>query len=539
MLRIFILLLFLVYSSIAQTTIVKGKLLDANNQPSKFALVGIIEEGTQNGKNFVNCDDNGNYKIILTQKGVCNLLFSLPGHNAVTIPVINNENKSFTIDVTLAPYKYLEHFDNVKIAGTFNNFNIRQPEEMTKQKDGTYIYKFKTDKKIIKYQICNITQNYRTINGPNSTLFEPDSSGDYVSVIKVDTGTATIIFNPKDLVKSNKEQIVSISNKLEKEIFNEKIKYEEKWSDALAQFRRFKKEKKDGEKFHYDSGKYLSNLQKKINSKSKGLAKDYLKLIYLSFASLNPKDYNSLSASKYFNQLTPDNFVWQLLPQAFSARYYLIPKDRVEKVEKQFLKESSGTLLKMDILISQLYKAKYKKDTEKYKKVRNLLANKFGKFETVQQVLKMLPDKIKIIVGAEIPDFEVTSLDNPNEKFSKKNMLGKIYLIDFWATWCSPCVDEMKFLHDAYKKFKNKGFEILSFSSDMNAKTVAKFRSKKWEMPWKHSLLKGAQSSKIRSDFEVYGIPKPILVGADGKILAMQGDLRGENLEKTLSKYFK
>jgi len=139
--------LFITYSTFAQTTIVKGKLLDVNNKPSKYTLVGIIEDGGQKGKDFVSCDKDGNYKIIITKPMKNILLFSMPGHNALTVPVINNTEKEFTINITMEPYKYKSNFDNVALAGTFNNFNIRSPEKMIKQKDGTYKYEIKTDKK--------------------------------------------------------------------------------------------------------------------------------------------------------------------------------------------------------------------------------------------------------------------------------------------------------------------------------------------------------------------------------------------------------
>ena len=52
-----------------------------------------------------------------------------------------------------------------------------------------------------------------------------------------------------------------------------------------------------------------------------------------------------------------------------------------------------------------------------------------------------------------------------------------------------------------------------------------------------HTFIPGVFEADLAKKFEVAGIPKPVLVGPDGKIVAMQEDLRGDNLEKTLAKY--
>ncbi len=540
MLRIIILSLLMVYSSIAQTTIVKGKLLDANNKPSKYALVGIWEEGQPKGKDFVSCDKEGNYKIILTKPMKNVLLFSIPGHNALKIPVINNKDKEFTIDVTLATYKYKTNFDDVGLSGTFNNFNISSPTKMIKQNDGSYKYEINSDKDTIKYQLCNIVTNGRTINAPNSISYEADSTGDYFSILKVKDGKASIVFNPKDLfIKNSKEKISVSGSNYDKKMIEATIKHDEVRADIIAKLQSLVKNNKSTKKFHYDSKNYLINLTEKISTENDKSVKDYLKLIYISFAPFKPVDYDSSKAAKYFETLQPDNYVWELLPYSFSSCYVFFSRDEWKKIQEKFLKNATSDILKSSILMEKLALAKYTSNKEEYVTIRKRLKSEYGYLRQVKQTLKMFPLNSKIEVGAPIPDFEVVSLDNKNEKISKKSMLGKIYMIDFWATWCMPCVGEMKFLHDAYKKFKDKGFEILSLSSDRDAETVSKFRNKKWGMPWKNSLLNGPKGKKILLDFEVFGIPKPILVGADGKILAMQGELRGENLEKTLSKYFK
>ena len=177
------------------------------------------------------------------------------------------------------------------------------------------------------------------------------------------------------------------------------------------------------------------------------------------------------------------------------------------------------------------------KDVPEWRRLYKLLKNDYGDVAEIKWTLtENNPDAV-VAVGKPVPSFEVALLGGAG-KVSDKSMLGKYYMIDFWATWCGPCVGEMPAIHKAYEKYKGKkGFEIISLSMDAAESQIAPFRAKKWKMPWLHAFIPGIFEADVAKEFEVAGIPKPVLVGPDGKIVAMQGDLRGEDLEKTLGKF--
>jgi thiol-disulfide isomerase/thioredoxin len=133
--------------------------------------------------------------------------------------------------------------------------------------------------------------------------------------------------------------------------------------------------------------------------------------------------------------------------------------------------------------------------------------------------------------------FSVAALDDSTVTYSNESMKGKVYLMDFWAVWCGPCIGELPNLEAAHQKYRDEGFTILSLSFDGQPGDVTKFRTEgEHKMPWLHAFVPGGFRSDLATTFQVLGIPKAILIGADGSIVAAEGELRGEALDKTLAR---
>lgn len=129
--------------------------------------------------------------------------------------------------------------------------------------------------------------------------------------------------------------------------------------------------------------------------------------------------------------------------------------------------------------------------------------------------------------GSDIPDFK---LPDPNGKMIRiKDLRGKYVLIDFWASWCGPCMKEMPNLVKLYKEYKGKNFEILGISLDTN-KAAWLAAVKKMGMKW----LQGCDFKSWHSDLAkkcgIKAVPYTLLIDPTGKVVAMK--LRGEELEQ-------
>lgn len=141
-------------------------------------------------------------------------------------------------------------------------------------------------------------------------------------------------------------------------------------------------------------------------------------------------------------------------------------------------------------------------------------------------------------VGNPVPDFKVPNFEKAGATFTPASFKGRYLLIDFWATWCGPCKNELPYLHRAYAAFHPKGLEVLSLSWDKKAADITTFRKNPaTPMPWNHSFPQGELAKDLNARFDVRGIPHILLVSPEGKILAMDEELRGEKLEKTLAAF--
>ncbi len=143
--------------------------------------------------------------------------------------------------------------------------------------------------------------------------------------------------------------------------------------------------------------------------------------------------------------------------------------------------------------------------------------------------------RTELRMGQPFPDFQFTDFEGKKRKLSE--FRGKYVLIDFWGTWCPPCMRELSYLKAAYSRFQPRDFEILGMNHDNDVEGVKSFLKKNglnWTQARKDSIIPVIKSLRIRL------FPTTILIDPDGKIISLnnykkgQPSLRGRDLLKSL-----
>jgi len=135
-----------------------------------------------------------------------------------------------------------------------------------------------------------------------------------------------------------------------------------------------------------------------------------------------------------------------------------------------------------------------------------------------------------LVKGAAFPDFEEKDL--AGKPLSIAGLKGKVVLIDFWATWCGPCVAELPNVLAAYEKHHAAGFEIIGISLDKDRQKLDTFIKQK-NMTWPQFFDGNGWENKLSQKYGINSIPATYLLDQQGKIIA--SDLRGEALEAAVA----
>lgn len=175
-------------------------------------------------------------------------------------------------------------------------------------------------------------------------------------------------------------------------------------------------------------------------------------------------------------------------------------------------------------------------DNQTRKKLIDKLPEEMQKRPVIQEMLSNLKQADETAEGMTIKDFNQPGIDGTELSLMSEVAKNKITVIDFWASWCGPCRQEMPFMLEMFSKYKDKGLGIVGISLDEDSDSW-KAATQQLNIPWiQMSDLKGWENA-IAKHFCVNSIPHTIVVDQQGKIL--KRGLRGEKLEEFVAKQLK
>lgn len=185
--------------------------------------------------------------------------------------------------------------------------------------------------------------------------------------------------------------------------------------------------------------------------------------------------------------------------------------DSYDKMQKEALTKNSSNPLGFFLFLQTAYEMQLQeldKSLNKYPA--------FAKSTRVKRLRDNLLKKEETSVGHKYKDFTITQPDGSKMSLSDYVGKGKYTLVDFWASWCGPCIRETKVIKEIYNKYADKGLEVLGVAVwDEPENTLKAVETH--QLPWKQII--NAQS--IPTDiYGISGIPCIILFAPDGTIVS-------------------
>ena len=159
------------------------------------------------------------------------------------------------------------------------------------------------------------------------------------------------------------------------------------------------------------------------------------------------------------------------------------------------------------------------------------LLQKFGADEELAAKVRDDLERLAM-VGRPAPPLDLTDIHG--RPIRLVDLKGKYVLVDFWATWCEPCLAELPNQRASYERFHDRGFEIIGISLDDRPEDLSAFVEAR-KIPWPQAHDPSNAGTAVAS-YRVGNIPSSFLIGPDGKVLRLElrGPALGETLEKLL-----
>ncbi|MFW6133235.1 MAG: TlpA family protein disulfide reductase [Planctomycetota bacterium] len=204
---------------------------------------------------------------------------------------------------------------------------------------------------------------------------------------------------------------------------------------------------------------------------------------------------------------------------------------RGAKAVREFVKRYRETDAALPAIASGAMWAQRLDDDKLLKHYADLLEQDYADQPGVQGLLRRLGRSPYVgkTFEAELPKLGGGTLTLPDD------MKGKVVVIDFWATWCGPCIRAMPHMKEVYEKYHPRGVEFIGLSLDESREKLTGWLEEN-DIPWTITFTGDGWEDPTANKYGVSGIPSVWVIGKDGKVVSdsARGEL-SETLDKALS----
>jgi peroxiredoxin len=209
------------------------------------------------------------------------------------------------------------------------------------------------------------------------------------------------------------------------------------------------------------------------------------------------------------------------------------------QLELEFAKKNPSSLKCLQLINMRMHRFEGMNFYDSFYDIYQNLSPEIKKSEEGKKMAEGLNYFKQSKVGSVAPEFKVKDIDG--KQLSLKDYIEKKYvLIDFWASWCAPCREELTYIKQLYELYDEEGLEIISITKDENLESWKKAILKEKIDSWRHfSIVENNDS--ILKDYYVFGIPHKILIDKNGMIIGKWkggGEKNKQDLQLLLREVF-
>jgi peroxiredoxin len=537
-------LFFLVPTAFAKIT-VYGKVTGFDGKPMICACIFLTYPSDDNPVKSIMVEKDGNYKIDIGSVGLWVLHFTGTFHHEYPIAIYSKESKKIRLDVKLRTYNYNTNFSSAKIIGNFNEWSPSNAVELKKADDSTYSATVDNNSDTLLYRLINVRTGGKVEGTDADGYFpngpDPEGIEGYNSFLVKKKEMVKIIFDPRKLSHSNQASSFE---------FTPANSFESRFAQAYATLEDIRQKfntllyahiSEYHWGFKFDFTLLIDSVKNLMDNETNELIHQVYRLGYFGIKYLSTTGHyvDNKTSRETLNDIPPNSVVWALKPEfifkAMKSAGYSMPEryNYIHKVIDENPMERPKAIILRDEIESKFHSLQYN-DILPF---LSILLDQYGNSPEAIRDRMVYARYIKLKDETQAPKFSVKAISDSNRNFTNNSFKGKYYLLNFWTVSNPASQNEIANLNNIYSKYNGKDFAILNVSLDSSSEDVAKFINNKIEMPWPQAIEEKGLVSQFCKSFEVYSVPKAILIDPNGDIKASGWNLRGSNLTKTLKKY--
>lgn len=524
-------------SSLART-IVYGRVTGTDGKPIPVANVFLCHPSDSLPVESVAVRKDGGYEATIPSTGIWMLHFTGIFHREYPIAIYAINGTRVRLDVCLRTYNYGGVFTPAVI-GNFNDWSVSKRVPLQKGKDGVYFATVPCNSDTLVYRLVNVRTGGE-VEGTDAEGYIPNGIENYNSFLVAGKQQVGIEFDPNRLPYSTKPSTFRFANE---------GSFDARFAQAYAGFENARQASREsffksvvdhrvmGHKFNYNP--YISRVESMLHREHIKLIRQALELSYfsISYISTNGAYVKPKLCQLLLTSIPPSSTVWSLRPSSISEAIDLSGYPMYKRMDyiREVLNTNPISQTRITLLANRILIMSRSLNPGEMIPYLSMLVDQYGDSPEAVADAKAYSQYLQPKDGKPAPPFSINSFPDTSSHITNSIFKGKYFLLDFWSPSNRRSIEETRRLQRLQEKLGGSRITMVSvalnFPSRSRMKHVMSEKMLRYSAEVQHGF-----NNNICEDYEVYSLPKLVLIGPTGNVVASGWELHGSNLDSLLSK---